>query len=101
MRKADLEALAEDGAKGTKYRIETCPFCGAAPGGAVPVQITTGTRPDFAVRCQNCDATGPWALTPKIATELWNFGFQSTRPADGRRTRNESRPKKQKANPNP
>ena len=82
-------------AKG-KHRLELCPFCGAAVGGAVAVEITSGAKPDFAVRCGACDATGPWALTPKIATELWNCGFANARPASGRRTRTETQPKKQK-----
>ena len=49
-------------AKG-KHRLELCPFCGAAVGGAVAVEITSGAKPDFAVRCGACDATGP-AVAP-------------------------------------
>ena len=87
----------DDAAKGTnKHRVEPCPFCGAAVGAAVAVQITSGAKPDFAVRCSNCDAQGPWGFTAKLAIEFWNDGFQASRPASGRRTRSESRPKKQK-----
>ena len=84
-------APPDDGARAAqganKHRALNCPFCGAAVGAAVAVQITPSAKPDFAVRCAACDATGPWALTPKIATELWNCGFANARPASGRRTR--------------
>jgi hypothetical protein len=100
MRKADLALLAEDDAppdddvaKGAnKHRMENCPFCGGAVGAAVAVQITSGTKPDFAVRCQNCDAQGPWGLSARIAAELWNFGFQASRAPAGRRARKQSQP---------
>jgi hypothetical protein len=97
MNTPEPEPPDDGGAESTnKHRVQNCPFCGAAVGGAVAVQITSGAKPDFAVRCSNCDAQGPWGFTAKLAIELWNFGFQATRPAAGRRTRNESRPKKQK-----
>ena len=84
-------------AKGTnKHRVQSCPFCGAAVGGAVAVQITAGAKPDFAVRCAACDCTGPWAITAKLAIGLWNDGYESSRPASGRRTRERDTTKKQK-----
>jgi hypothetical protein len=98
MRKADLDALAEDdapppddsvlNAKGVNgHGCRPCPFCLATSVHAKPIEITSGAKPDFAVRCTACDATGPWGLTPKIATTLWNEGFDNVRPATGRRTR--------------
>jgi hypothetical protein len=91
----DDDAPPDDSvAKGTnKHRVELCPFCGAAGAVAAAVQITANTKPDFAVRCPGCDAQGPWAVSPQLAVSLWNFGFQATRPAEGRRTRNQSQPK--------
>ena len=92
MREAD-DTPPDDGAKGAnKHRVEPCPFCGRAGGAAVAVQITAGAKPDFAVRCPGCDATGPWAITAKLAVAVWNFGFQSSRPASGRRARKQSQP---------
>lgn len=103
MRKADLDALTaddappDDGARAVqgvnKHQIEACPFCGAVVGAPVAVEITSGAKPDFAVRCENCDCTGPWAITAKLAIELWNFGFQASRPAEGRRTRRQPPPR--------
>jgi hypothetical protein len=106
MRKADLEALAEDdapppddgilNAKGVNgHGCKSCPFCGATDVHSGPVQISEG-KPDHAVKCAHCDCVGPWAITPRIATLLWNDGYESSRPASGRRTRNESQPKKKK-----
>ena len=88
---ADAAPLSDDGARAAqganKHRVQNCPFCGAAVGGAVAVQITSGAKPDFAVRCSNCDAQGPWGFTAKLAIELWNDGFQASKPASGRRMR--------------
>ena len=74
-----------------------CPFCGATDVHSEPVVVISGGQPDHAVNCQSCDCRGPWAITPKIATELWNEGFDNARPATGRRTRLA----KQKTNKNP
>jgi hypothetical protein len=86
---------ADGGAKGiNKHRVEPCPFCGAAVSGAVAVEITPGAKPDFAVRCPGCDATGPWAVSQRLAVGLWNFGFANARPASGRLTRKQKKSRK-------
>jgi Lar family restriction alleviation protein len=108
MRKSnDADLLVEDGdpppddgtraAQGAnKHRAKSCPFCGATDVHAKPIQVMPELKPDFAVRCSNCDAVGPWGFTAKLAVGLWNDGFKSSRPAADRRTRNEPPPKKQK-----
>jgi hypothetical protein len=97
MRKTDLDLLAEDdappddgvlGANGcNKHGCKPCPFWGATDVHSGPVQISEG-KPDHAVKCAHCDCVGPWAITVKLAIGLWNDGYESTRPASGRRTRN-------------
>jgi hypothetical protein len=99
MRKANLDALAEDDAPPpddgvldatgrNKHGCKPCPFCCATDVHSGPVVVIAGGQPDHAVNCQSCDCRGPWAITPKIATELWNEGFDNRRP--GRRRKRET-----------
>jgi hypothetical protein len=63
-----------------EHTCQPCPFCGSHDSHPVQVQVTTGTDPDYAVRCQHCDGLGPWALETAIAVELWNEGYPGSRP---------------------
>jgi hypothetical protein len=97
MHKIHKEALAEDDASPdddvldatgcNKHGCRPCPFCGATDVHSGPVVVISGGHPDHAVNCGHCDCRGPWAVSPKIATVLWNEGFDNARPASGRRTR--------------
>jgi hypothetical protein len=90
----DDGARAAQGAN--KHRVENCPFCGSGDVHAKPIQVMPELKPDFAVRCSNCDAIGPWAITAKLAVGLWNDGFDNARPAGRHTFGGRSRPQKQK-----
>jgi hypothetical protein len=45
----------------------------------------SGAKPDITVRCEQCDCVGPWAVTARIAVQLWNEGFEGSRSAAHRR----------------
>jgi hypothetical protein len=102
MRKIPKEALEADDAPSdddvldaagcNKHGCKACPFCGATDVHSVPVVVISGGQPDHAVNCGHCDCRGPWAVSPKIAVQLWNEGYESSRPARGRRARKQSQP---------
>ena len=102
MRKIPKEALDQDDASPedgvldstgcNKHGCRPCPFCGAADAHSGPVVVMSGGQPDHAVNCGHCDCRGPWGVSPKIAVQLWNEGYESARPASGRRARKQSQP---------
>jgi hypothetical protein len=102
MRKADLDALAADDAPPddgvldstgcNKHGCKPCPFCGATDAHSGPVVVISAGQPDHAVNCGHCDCRGPWAVSPKIAVQLWNEGFDNARPTVGRRARKQPQP---------
>jgi len=52
-----------------------CPFCGAKGYLGAEATYSHNARAgemDYAIRCGNCDALGPWGATAYIAATLWN-----------------------------
>src|SRR6266481_5100604 len=55
--------------------LDPCPFCGAKGYLGAEATYSHNARAgemDYAIRCGNCDALGPWGATAYIAASLWN-----------------------------
>jgi Lar family restriction alleviation protein len=50
--------------------MEKCPFCRSRD--LAVSRLGTQDRPFFAVECEDCEATGPLAISYEGAVEKWN-----------------------------
>ena len=61
---------------GAPVNLVPCPYCGQTHNlEIIKVQIVSGSKPDYAVKCEGCDAVGPWAISPKLAQRCWNYRY--------------------------
>jgi Lar family restriction alleviation protein len=49
---------------------KSCPFCGSRE--TTIETLGTSARPFYAVECEDCEATGPLAISYEGAVEKWN-----------------------------
>jgi hypothetical protein len=61
---------------GAPVNLVPCPYCGQTHHlEIIKVQIVSGAKPDYAVKCEGCDAVGPWAISPRLAERCWNYRY--------------------------
>ena len=70
-----------------------CCFCGETNHvDAIQEIVSTGCSPDWFVRCESCNARGPWAEEERLAISFWNHGTSNSKSMTTTATAFQSQP---------